>query len=387
MAEGTIPDSLKIAKVIPIYKNKDKQIFNKYRPISLLPITSKILEKIIHKRVYMFLMKYKILSPKQYGFRTQHSTVNAVQELVRGDNTFLIGAFLDLSKAFDTIDHTKLIYKLHHYGIRGVALDWFRSYLSHRQQFVSYNDEYSIKREILFGVPQGSVLGPLLFIIYSNDCTNSLKSCNCVLFADTTIYQSHHDIDILRKLVEEELSNLINWFKANTLSLNVSKTNVIIFSKTDPINYKDLALNVDGIIIKPVQSTKFLGINIDNKLNGIIIKPVQSTKFLGINIDNKLNWRDHTHFVKNKLSSGLYLLNSAKHLLTSEHLKSLYYTLLHPYLTYGIVLWGSAQSSYLHHITIKQNKAVRCISNSKYNSNAVETNKKTKKNTSIKGHP
>ena len=189
-----------------------------------------------------------------------------------------------------------------------MALDWFRSYLSHRQKFVSYNDEYSIKREILFGVPQGSVLGPLLFIIYSNDCTNSLKSCNCVLFADdTTIYQSHHDINILRKLVEEELSNLISWFKANTLSLNVSKTNVIIFSKTDPINYKDLVLNVDGIIIKPVKSTKFLGIN----------------------IDKQLNWRDHTHFVKNKLSSGLYLLNSAKHLLTSEHLKSLYYTLLH----------------------------------------------------------
>ena len=201
------------------------------------------------------------------------------------------------TKAFDTIDHTKLIYKLHHYG---VALDWFRSYLSHRQQFVSYNDEYSIKREILFGVPQGSVLGPLLFSIYSNDCTNSLKSYNYILFADdTTIYQSHHDINILRKLVEEQLSNLISWFKANTLSLNVSKTNVIIFSKTDPINNKDLVLNVDGIIIKPVKSTKFLGIN----------------------IDNKLNWRDHTHFVKNKLSSGLYLLNSAKHLLTSEHLK------------------------------------------------------------------
>ena len=117
----------------------------------------------------------------------------------------------------------------------------------------------------------------MLFIIYSNDRTNSLKSCNCVLFADdTTIYQSHHDINILRKLVEEELSNLISWFKANTLSLNVSKTNVIIFSKTDPINYKDLVLNVDGIIIKPVKSTKFLGIN----------------------IDKQLTWRDHTHLSK-----------------------------------------------------------------------------------------
>ena len=134
----------------------------------------------------MFLMKYKIINPKQYGFRTQHSTVNAAQELVRDtllsfdDNKFLIGAFLDLSKAFDTIDHTKLIYKLH-YGIMGVALGWFRSYMSHRQQCVSFDDEYSIKREILFGLPQGSVIGPLLFITYSNDCTHSLKSCNCVL--------------------------------------------------------------------------------------------------------------------------------------------------------------------------------------------------------------
>ena len=194
---GVFPSKLKIAKVIPIYKSKDKQSFTNYRPISLLPSISKIYEKLVHKRLYAFMTNNLIMNKHQFGFRQGHSTINAItkftydtlQALDSGHDN--LSVFLDLSKAFDTINHQLLCRKLQHYGICGVALEWFRSYLSERKQYVSYKGINSQSYSITCGVPQGSVLGPLLFIIYTNDLPGSLRCTTCILFADdTTIYCS-----------------------------------------------------------------------------------------------------------------------------------------------------------------------------------------------------
>ena len=232
---GIVPEKLKIAKVIPIYKKDDAEKFSNYRPVSLLPCFSKILERLVFNRCVEYIDAHEILNDKQFGFRPNHSTYMAIMQLVdmitsaveRNETT--IGIFLDLSKAFDTIDHKILLHKLEHYGFRGVVLEWFKNYLTNRKQYVSYNSCESEQKDITCGVPQGSILGPLLFILYVNNITNTSNVLEFILFADdTTILYSHPKIDNQINCINEELKEVSNWFKANKLSVDASKTNYMI---------------------------------------------------------------------------------------------------------------------------------------------------------------
>ena len=190
ITSGIVPKQLKIARVIPLFKSGEQDIFTNYRPVSVLPAFSKILERVMYNRLLRFLNNHNILSDNQYGFRKHHSTAYALACLYDKISSAIenkectVGIFIDLSKAFDTVDHNILISKLEHYGVRGTALRWLKSYLSNRQQYVEFNGVSSESLEIKCGVSQGSILGPLLFLLYTNDLCNASKVVDFIIFAD-----------------------------------------------------------------------------------------------------------------------------------------------------------------------------------------------------------
>ena len=220
----------KVAKVCPVFKNGDKNQFCNYRPISILPSFSKIFEKAVFNRLTSFIENKKMLTSQQYGFRKQYSTYMALLDMYDNVSTavdrneFSLGIFIDLSKAFDTLNHEILLNKLQFYGVRGLTFKWFESYVNNRQQCVVYNNVYSNYKIIDCGVPQGSILGPLLFILYINDIVTCSDILNFILFADDiNIFYSHKDALTLITTVNTELIKLSDWLRGNKLLLNVLK--------------------------------------------------------------------------------------------------------------------------------------------------------------------
>ena len=234
---GYIPKQFKIAKVIPIYKSGDKHVFTNYRPISLLSNFSKLLEKIVARQVFQFLNKFKLLYILQYGFRKGHNTNHPILHVLKkifnsldsGNPKYTLSIFIDIKKAFDTVDHSILLKKLKFYGFHGITLTWFENYLGNGYQYVSIDGVDSPIREMTCGVPQGSVLGPLLFLIFINDLPSSTTLFTLLFAGDTTFQISSNNFTDLYRIANEEIEKASVWFKANKLTLNISKTKYMIF--------------------------------------------------------------------------------------------------------------------------------------------------------------
>ena len=260
---------MKIAIIISLFKSGDKQNVSKYRPISLLPPFSKILENIFDNRLMNFLNSNNVLYLRQYGFRKNMSTTMAIMELVENitkamDNgKFTIGVFIDLKKALDIVDHSILVTKLDHYGIWGVAKKWLSSYLENRKQYVCFNDTDSGFLPITFGVPQDSIIGPSLCLLYVNDLCNVSTSLTYILFADdTSCFIEGTDLSDICIQLSTEMNKLSTWFKKNRLSLNVSKTNCMMFGRSNQPDHH--RVYIDNIVIERVNCYTFLGVIIDS---------------------------------------------------------------------------------------------------------------------------
>ena len=272
---GTVPNQLKVAKVCPIYKGGANNCFSNYRPISVLPCFSKIFEKAAYNRILSYVNVNNIIINNQYGFRRDHSAYMAILDMCNyitesiDEHNFSAGVFIDLSKAFDTLNQDLLLHKLEGYGIRGIALHWFKDYLYNRKQYVVFNNYSSSFKDITCGVPQGSILGPLLFILYINDIVLCSKLLKFILFADdTNLFFSSKSIKDLQNIINTELDKLSNWFRIIKLSINVSKTKFILFGRRSKFCCNpNFCLKIDSKIIEQVKSTKFLGIFIDVDLS------------------------------------------------------------------------------------------------------------------------
>ena len=346
LLEGLYPDIFKIAKIIPLHKGGDPRDETNYRPISLISILGKVLEKVIYKRFVKFFDDKNILSKHQFGFRKSFSTGLAVAEIYEkllsnlDQNKSTCAIFLDLAKAFDTVDHKILLSKLEKSGIRGVALEMMKSYLSNRKQFVQLGTSSSLYKVMSIGVPQGSVLGPLLFLIFINDLPNA-TNLDIKLFADDTFLSaSSSNKKTLQKLIDVELKKVYTWLVENKLTLNIKKSQFMIITNKKNFNKDDFKV----------------------KLNGKNLNRCTSYKYLGVMLDDKLNWKVHIDYIIAKISRVCGVLSKLRHFVRLDTIKTVYYALAYSHLQYCILSWGNADYTILDPLRRLQNKIMRIIS-------------------------
>ena len=343
---GSYPDFLKLAKVVPIFKGGSPLCVSNYRPISILSAVNKIYETLIAIRVKSFLRSQDILYRHQYGFREKSGTSTAVLEaldfvyssLDRRDCGVVSALMIDLRKAFDSVDHSILLRNLHLVGVRGLVHDLMASYLLGREQFVTVRKNQSSRKPVIYGVPQGSVLGPLQFLIFLNDIARLPLNGKLFLYADDAclFYTGGSDSINIRRM-NEDLEMLHSYLTINKLALNLSKTKYMHFH--DPRRLLERELTVS--------------------LFGTAIEEVNEFCYLGVILDSHLTWKRHVEFLCKKISSVIGVLFRVRDELPLYALKLLYFGLVHSHLSYMVSLWGNAPASCLTRLQSLQNRALK----------------------------
>jgi len=358
ISSSTFPDLLKVARVVPLPKGGDSSDPSNYRPISVLHILSKIVEKHVHKQLYSYLESRNILNDNQFGFRYGRSTCQAVlrhteyiyEGLNAGDIVFAM--YLDFKKAFDSVDHGILLRKLYHYGVRGAANDWFKSYLTNRRQFVSINGVFSSLKNISHSVPQGSNLGPLLFLVYINDFPNCTEFFDSLLFADDSTVSCkvrRYNLNDSVRVINDSLLCVSEWLSCNRIRINISKTKYILYSYRGVLTFNSPVMIGDN----------FIG-------------QTESVKFLGVYLDNNLNFKYHVMDISKKISRNLGIIYRIRDFVPEFVLRALYYSLINPYILYALEVWFNAPDYLSDRIKILQKKAIRIVNNLEYNEHTTE---------------
>ena len=351
ITEGVYPDSLKIAKITPIFKSGNKNDISSYRPISILTQINRIFEKLLSTRLVNFFKPF--FNKKQFGFRPKHETKHAVLDLKEhilekcGKKLVNCILFLDLRKAFDSVSHNILLKKLEHYGVRGVALKLLTSYLTNRKQLTCIDDCVSLLDLIKWGVPQGSVLGPLLFLIYINDIIHASELAAWLFADDTVLVHSASNLDTLQAEMNTEVEKIQQWLLANKLSVHyVDKSKYMIINSNKHIRIQEDCFEL--------------------LMGGYDIERTDQYKYLGVLVDEKLSWDDHIREVCRKLSQVAGVIFKIRKYLPKAALMLVYHSLVGSSLRYGLSCWGTACKNLLQKINVVHNRIVRYLAFSRF---------------------
>lgn len=357
---NVFPHQWKSARICPIFKKGDCTDPNNYRPISVLPVISKLLERIVFDQLYPFLNSKDLLHDTQSGFRPNHSTCTALINITEDwynciDNGEYVGiVMLDLKKAFDTVNHEILIDKLSDFNLSQDCITWFSSYLSGRTHITCIKGVKSEPTICICGIPQGSILGPLLFIMYINDLPNCVSNVNVSMYADDTgLYESSKQIDTLVDKLNQDLSRVDEWLIKNKLSLNVPKCEVMIMGTRQRLSKID---NVD--------------VNVN--INGIKLQRVDKCKHLGVTFNKNLTWQDQVDEVRKKALVGIYMLRKTKNLIPSHTQSMLYKSIIAPHFDYCNIVWGTCGTIEHNKLQILQNRSAKIITGAGYYDSATE---------------
>ena len=344
LESAIFPSCLKIAIIKPIFKSGDCQLVNNYRPISILPFMSKILEKLIHRRLMKHLDLNHIIHENQFGFqknKTTYMPLLLLQDTITRafeEGEFVLGLYLDLRKAFDTVNIRLLLEKLHKYGVKDKSHKILTSYLTGRTQSVKIRNSYSTYKDVTMGVPQGSILGPILFIIYINDLPKLSNNMTCLSYADdTALLFKNTNISDLQLMVDALLVQISDWFNANFLSLNVSKTYTQHYT------------------------TRSSDFKLDIKINNMAVKESDSVRYLGVIIDKNLKFTKHIDHISSIIGRNIGIISRIRFCVDKRTAHLLYNTLILPYLNYCCMIWGSNYQSQTERLVILQKRAVRLI--------------------------
>jgi hypothetical protein len=347
LREGLVPADWKLAKITPAYKNKgDKFVKDNYRPLSVVGHIAKNIETEVKNQFIDYLYRHNFISSDQSAYLKFHSTTTSLHRLHNdilsnineNENTAI--CFLDIKKCFDTIDHSILLSKLFHYGVKNTELSWFKSYLSGRRQCVLMNGKTSTEREISTGVPQGTVLGPILFLLFINDLSTSVSNGIINIFADdVSIYISNTSLSVLNTQMSVIMENVFNWYKRNRLVLSIDKCSCML--------------------IKGKKNNTVL--NLDISLNGQNLNQVKTMKYLGVIIDEDFTWKPQIAGVCKKLGYNLSKLKRARKVFPSSVIRKMYLSDFVPVLDYACTVWGNTTGNNLKLIQRMEKMAARVI--------------------------